>query len=123
MDIVNLFGSAMNIQLWQNFIDVSEIRPVPDHQEVFMHKDQPISLIIELNEHDDAVYTEYGPARDYFPTNSPEEKGLFNILLYNLQEYAQDKSSEVALPILRVRKVTTTSYNFFFIISYHIIFF
>ena len=105
--VKELFGSAMKISLWDNFVDVSDIRPVPDHQEVFMHKEIPVSLIIELNEHDPAVYEDYPPALEYFsPSSSLDNKGLFNGLLHNLLEYANDKAESPFLRVRRVERIT-----------------
>ncbi|KAL6076388.1 RAN guanine nucleotide release factor [Balamuthia mandrillaris] len=50
-----LFGGAMTCVVPTRFVDVSDIRPVPDNQEVFtdVHTDQ--SLIIEILEYQSAV--------------------------------------------------------------------
>lgn len=47
-----LFGGSLSIKLPDNFHfqDVSEIRQVPDNQEVFVFKNSDASIIIELLE-------------------------------------------------------------------------
>ena len=47
-----LFGGAMSIlSLEDDYLDASDVRPVPDHQEVFTQKDSPHrALVIELLE-------------------------------------------------------------------------
>ena len=46
----NLFGGALSCELDARYEDVSKIRQVPDHQEVFADPTTNISLIIEINE-------------------------------------------------------------------------
>ncbi|KAI0475010.1 Mog1p/PsbP-like protein [Xylariaceae sp. FL0804] len=45
-----LFGGALVCDLPSNFADVSQLRQVPDHQEVFIDKDGFTSIIVEINE-------------------------------------------------------------------------
>lgn len=45
-----LFGGAMEILVPNGFLDVSEIRQVPDNQEVFVSNYSDASLIVELLE-------------------------------------------------------------------------
>lgn len=45
-----LFGGAFSAILPRGAIDVSDLRPVPDNQEVFCHPVTDLSLIIELLE-------------------------------------------------------------------------
>jgi len=45
-----LFGGAIVVKLPIRFIDASEIRQVPDNQEVFLSPDSAISIIIEILE-------------------------------------------------------------------------
>ncbi|XP_071946116.1 ran guanine nucleotide release factor-like [Antedon mediterranea] len=46
-----LYGGAMTVMLPVNFEDVSQIRQVPDNQEVFSHPSTDQSIIIELLEY------------------------------------------------------------------------
>ncbi|CAM9938365.1 unnamed protein product, partial [Hapterophycus canaliculatus] len=43
-----LFGGAMECLLPAAFVDVSDLRQVPDHQEVFASKEDGISIIVEV---------------------------------------------------------------------------
>ncbi|XP_012868841.1 PREDICTED: ran guanine nucleotide release factor isoform X2 [Dipodomys ordii] len=45
-----LFGGAFSVILPPGAIDVSDLRPVPDNQEVFCHPETDQSLIVELLE-------------------------------------------------------------------------
>ncbi|XP_077022040.1 ran guanine nucleotide release factor [Tamandua tetradactyla] len=45
-----LFGGAFSAMLPLGAIDVSDLRPVPDNQEVFCHRETDQSLIVELLE-------------------------------------------------------------------------
>ncbi|KAJ2005173.1 hypothetical protein GGI04_002120 [Coemansia thaxteri] len=46
----DLFGGAMSIDLCDDMVDVSEIRQVPDNQEVFVSTNSDDSVIIEILE-------------------------------------------------------------------------
>ena len=46
----NLFGGAISINLPYNLIDASEIRDVPDNQEVFIHGITDQSIMIDIME-------------------------------------------------------------------------
>jgi len=45
---VLLYGGAMSVILPNYFKDISDVRPIPDNQEVFMYVDKDQSLIVEL---------------------------------------------------------------------------
>lgn len=49
------FGGAITLKLPACFEDVSAIRDVPDHQEVYVDKDTDMSLILELLNYEDTV--------------------------------------------------------------------
>ncbi|KAG6866082.1 hypothetical protein C0991_008834 [Blastosporella zonata] len=44
----DLFGGAITAQTPSNLIDASDIRQVPDSQEVFLYPDSDISIIVEV---------------------------------------------------------------------------
>ncbi|KAL4440723.1 hypothetical protein ABPG77_000432 [Micractinium sp. CCAP 211/92] len=46
-----LYGGAAQIGLPQRFADISDFRPVPDHQEVFADASLDQSLVVEIVEH------------------------------------------------------------------------
>ncbi|EFJ49918.1 hypothetical protein VOLCADRAFT_89409 [Volvox carteri f. nagariensis] len=50
-----LWGGAVTCAVPARMLDVSDIRPVPDHQEVFLDSDADQALIFEIVEHDGAV--------------------------------------------------------------------
>ncbi|KAF6096560.1 RAN guanine nucleotide release factor [Phyllostomus discolor] len=60
-----LFGGAFSATLPTGAIDVSDLRPVPDNQEVFCHRMTDQSLIVELLELQDHVQGE-AAARYHF---------------------------------------------------------
>jgi len=61
----DLFGGAITISLPDSFEDISLIRQVPDHQEVFVDRSTEASLIVELLNHEDNVANE-SAAHYYF---------------------------------------------------------
>ncbi|GMH35502.1 hypothetical protein BSKO_03370 [Bryopsis sp. KO-2023] len=46
-----LFGGAIEVSVPQRFIDVSDFRPVPDHQEIFADGNTDQSIIVEIVQH------------------------------------------------------------------------
>jgi len=44
-----LYGGAFKIDLPTSYADISQIRDVPNHQEVFVDSDADQSVVIELN--------------------------------------------------------------------------
>lgn len=52
----DLYGGAMTVQLPKDYIDASDLRQIPDHQEVFLSPTTLTSLIFEINQ--------YLPGRD-----------------------------------------------------------
>ncbi|XP_048476046.1 ran guanine nucleotide release factor [Rhincodon typus] len=50
-----LFGGSFSAIIPPHSVDVSEIREIPDNQEVFAHSDTDQSIIIELLEHQNHV--------------------------------------------------------------------
>lgn len=63
-DSRKLFGGAIEASIPSRFIDVSDFRPVPDHQEVFSDEAAGQSIIIEIVEY--SKTGEECPARFYF---------------------------------------------------------
>ncbi|KAI9844458.1 MAG: hypothetical protein M1837_005540 [Sclerophora amabilis] len=53
-----LFGGAMMVDLPSGFGDVSNLRQVPDHQEVYLDNTGFASIIFEINERVDTVQTD-----------------------------------------------------------------
>ena len=54
---MDLFGGAIRVDYWPftGLLDASLIRQVPDHQEVFLFKDNDDSVIFEIVVHDDKM--------------------------------------------------------------------
>lgn len=50
-----LWGGAVECAVPPNWNDVSDVRPVPDHQEIFTHPNADQALIFEIVEHDEGV--------------------------------------------------------------------
>lgn len=53
-----LFGGAITMTLPTNFDDVSAIRDVPDHQEVFVDRNSEMSLIVEILDMEEEISDE-----------------------------------------------------------------
>ena len=62
---VQLFGGAISLRLPASFEDVSLVRQVPDHQEVYVDRLSERSLIVEIVQHDKDVSSAL-VARHYF---------------------------------------------------------
>ena len=45
---VELYGGAISFRVPRDFDDVSNLRPVPDHQEVYVQRNGINSIIVEL---------------------------------------------------------------------------
>eukprot|EP00112_Aurelia_sp_Birch-Aquarium-sp1_P011084 Seg234.3 transcript_id=Seg234.3/GoldUCD/mRNA.D3Y31 product="Ran guanine nucleotide release factor" protein_id=Seg234.3/GoldUCD/D3Y31 len=56
-----LFGGSMICLLPDNCIDVSDLREVPDHQEVFCHKETEQNIIIDILEYQQHAQREEAP--------------------------------------------------------------
>jgi hypothetical protein len=50
-----LFGGAITAEIGENWLDASDARPVPDHQEVWLERDADLSLVIEILERAEAA--------------------------------------------------------------------
>lgn len=61
-----LFGGAIETLLQSQFVDVSKVRQVPDHQEVFIDQDSECSLIIELLEFESSLPNDTSAIHHYF---------------------------------------------------------
>ncbi|KKA27205.1 hypothetical protein TD95_002109 [Thielaviopsis punctulata] len=88
-----LFGGAIVADLPTNYIDVSTLRSVPDHQEVFIDKDGFSSIVIEINE------------RIGGPGSSPEIDGLA------LTEHLMDVVGEDRKDCVQVWSSTETNFS------------
>jgi hypothetical protein len=51
----DLYGGAITITLPDSFKDVSDLRPVPDHQEVYLDQHTSASFIIEILNYEDSI--------------------------------------------------------------------
>ncbi|KAI9772560.1 MAG: hypothetical protein M1835_006266 [Candelina submexicana] len=65
-DSVDLFGGAMVADLPSGFADVSDIRQVPDNQEVYLDKDGFTSIIIDITERVDDSLSDEAALRFHF---------------------------------------------------------
>jgi len=46
---IELYGGAFSLTVPERFVDISDYRPIPDHQEVYIDPDLDQSIIVELN--------------------------------------------------------------------------
>ncbi|XP_028840172.1 ran guanine nucleotide release factor isoform X2 [Denticeps clupeoides] len=96
-----LFGGALSACVPHGAQDVSELRQVPDNQEVFAHRHTDQSIVVELLEHQGHVEDE-GAARYHFEDlaesnhaldpGSSEDKNQVNIVmcLFRLPQFSTD---------------------------------
>lgn len=61
-----LFGGAIEANLGADYLDVSDVRQVPDHQEVFIHKDNEVSIIVELLQYENDLEDSLAAVRHYY---------------------------------------------------------
>ncbi|KAM4574572.1 ran guanine nucleotide release factor [Fundulus diaphanus] len=77
-----LFGGALSAVVPHNLTDVSELREIPDNQEVFAHPHTDQSLIVELLEYQGQV-ADQDAARYHFEdiagSNEAREPGAFEV--------------------------------------------
>ncbi|XP_066517930.1 ran guanine nucleotide release factor [Hoplias malabaricus] len=77
-----LFGGALSAVVPLNAVDVSELREIPDNQEVFAHAQTDQSVIIELMEHQSQV-EDAQAARYHFEdlagSNKASAEGLWEV--------------------------------------------
>ena len=78
-DVRELFGGAIISRLPRDYIDASDLRQIPDHQEVFLSPKTLTSIIIEINQYvpspDDAAAVHYH-FKDVMPTTDRLESAL-----------------------------------------------
>uniref|UniRef100_A0A8D3B461 Ran guanine nucleotide release factor n=1 Tax=Scophthalmus maximus TaxID=52904 RepID=A0A8D3B461_SCOMX len=77
-----LFGGALSAVIPHSATDISELREIPDNQEVFAHAHTDQSLIVELVEHQGQV-ADQDSARYHFEdiagSNKAQEPGVFGV--------------------------------------------
>ncbi|XP_043985613.1 ran guanine nucleotide release factor isoform X2 [Gambusia affinis] len=77
-----LFGGALSAVIPYNVTDISELREIPDNQEVFAHPHTDQSLIVELLEFQGQV-ADQDAARYHFEdiagSNKAQEPGAFEV--------------------------------------------
>ena len=99
------FGGAISVRLPSEFVNVSDVRQVPDNQEVFVDDTTGASVIVELLERvddvDDANAARYhfdelarsnratAHCVDVLADPTPAERGAFNQLLFGKQRVAK----------------------------------
>ena len=75
-----LFGGAINCVLSEEYLDVSELRQVPDNQEVFMHKKSNSTIVIELLEYQENVQNDQAAQHFFDDLCSANEASKAEIL-------------------------------------------
>jgi hypothetical protein len=76
-----LFGGAILSSLAENFVDISNIRPVPDHQEVFIDQNTEASVIVELLDTEQSVPDDLKAINYYFLDLASFNESVENIVL------------------------------------------
>ncbi|EXJ85786.1 hypothetical protein A1O1_06154 [Capronia coronata CBS 617.96] len=69
--IRDLYGGAMTVELPVDLIDSSDLRQIPDHQEVFLSPTTLTSLIFEINDYADGGHLDY-PTTTTTTTTRPD---------------------------------------------------
>lgn len=76
-----LFGGAIEIDLQKSFVDVSNVRQVPDHQEVFIDQDSECSFIVELLEFETSLESDTSAIKHYFNDLAEANEATENLIL------------------------------------------
>ncbi|ORX40450.1 hypothetical protein BD324DRAFT_610756 [Kockovaella imperatae] len=78
MEVRELFGGAMRMELPGDYIDASDLRQIPDNQEVFLSPSSDTSLVVEVLD-----WVEEGGARD----------NLWEAVKFHFESIAHDNDS------------------------------
>eukprot|EP00966_Prymnesium_polylepis_P190837 4422795-Prymnesium_polylepis.1 len=130
MTTTPLFGGALAIALEGDWLDASDVRPVPDHQEVWTERNGTRALVVEILERVDAP-TDTAAAAAHFEelssTNAAKKAAVLSsstltidalsaslrtaappaLALLGVQELPDDTWLQVHLRLLRLRQQTT----------------
>ena len=103
-----LYGGAINVDLPTNFIDASNLRQVPDHQEIYLSSKTLTSITIEINQYvspsiasetnvDPSAITSTAEAGGNKAAIKPSDKAA---AIYHLQDLIdpEDTLAEVSTP-------------------------
>ncbi|CRG87796.1 Ran-interacting protein Mog1, putative [Talaromyces islandicus] len=83
-----LFGGAITGTIPQGWLDASDLRQVPDHQEIFLSATTLSNLIVEINEYVSAQ--EAPPAAAGPGSGTDEENKGVSAALYHLQDLCDE---------------------------------
>lgn len=108
----NLFGGAFEVKLPAVFNDVSNLRPVPDHQEVYLNSATESSVIVEILQYNkdfnedstdpDIDYNIGGLMAYYFNDLAEFNESSETIIHYNNPAFSPNFES---LPISRMKNI------------------
>ena len=127
-----LFGGAMEMFVPPQFVDVSDLRVVPDHQEVFTDVDTGCCIIVELNSYrrdvEDAEAPRYyfediakfnessentlescGDLSDADCPHFPSASKVFGLGVQSVSKYREHAKNDVLLALAIVRLVPPTA--------------
>lgn len=109
-----LFGGAVTINIPENFVDVSDIRQVPDNQEVFIDPGSDLSLVIEIlqrvEKEDDkeAIEFHFSALAD---DNSASSSRIFEILPQNDSQVQKQHTTRISKPIILRGEQEVSKFN------------
>ncbi|KAH7340344.1 hypothetical protein B0J17DRAFT_651023 [Rhizoctonia solani] len=99
--IYELFGGAITVQLPAGLTDASDLRQVPDTQEVFLATDSDVSVVFEILERvapDDPVEV----AKFHFDSLSHDNEAVSSTVeIVNIPTQQPDSTSPVKLSVLQ----------------------
>ncbi|KII88962.1 hypothetical protein PLICRDRAFT_109092 [Plicaturopsis crispa FD-325 SS-3] len=107
-----LFGGAIVAQMPSNLIDASEIRQVPDTQEVFLYPDSSISIIAEILQRVEP--TNFTDAAKFHFDSLAHDNAAESSVVHEVLTVPNDRGDDTPSPILlsgtqQVRKFNRTS--------------
>ena len=127
-----LYGGAAQLAFPQRFVDLSDFRPIPDHQEVFSDAALDQSLVVEVvehqtnlrdgdaaafffhdqAEHNDAQHSQIDEQRVLQPHDLPHlPPGCFKALVVGQQAVAKGRQGSSALNKVQARTEPTSSWS------------
>ncbi|KAL7069416.1 putative nuclear import protein mog1 [Cryptosporidium serpentis] len=99
-----LYGDSIRVEIPKNFIDISKIRDVPDHQEVFVDDLSESSIIFEILQQIDLKSDKIGEY--YFKDLADCNESTSNEVLYSepLVQYNKEFLTSACFGIQQVQK-------------------
>eukprot|EP00919_Chromeraceae_sp_WS-2016_P006735 GHVR01015840.1.p1 GENE.GHVR01015840.1~~GHVR01015840.1.p1 ORF type:complete len:128 (-),score=13.06 GHVR01015840.1:263-646(-) len=122
---VKLYGGALESALVGDFLDSSKIREIPDHQEVFIWKDNSSSLIFEIVNYESQVndlnaaqhfFSDYVDSEDFTivesrPASTTEAPNFNTVILVRGRQSASKSVPHDVSVMMAIARIPGESYQ------------